>query len=93
MSESPKAAEEVCAAASGPLRGQAAAEAAKKLGYGSRISPQKVPFNSHGQAAFTDGKNFLTPEYDSHIGGVWKLFDRKGNRVGTLDANGTIIGP
>ncbi len=27
-----------------------------------------------------------TPDVDSHIGGVWKMFDRKGNRIGTFDA-------
>jgi filamentous hemagglutinin len=46
----------------------------------------------HGQPAFTDGKNFITPDVDSHSGGAWKLFDRNGNRIATLDAEGNVIG-
>ncbi|MFP8832834.1 RHS repeat-associated core domain-containing protein [Hydrogenophaga sp. XSHU_21] len=45
------------------------------------------PFNPHGQKVFTNGKTFLTLDADGHNGGVWKLFDRHGNRLGTYDAN------
>jgi RHS repeat-associated protein len=45
------------------------------------------PFNPHGQKVFTDGKSFLTRDVDSHSGGVWKMFDRSGNRIGTFDQN------
>ena len=71
---------------------------ASDLGYGQRIAPQRAPFNSHGQDVFSDGKNFITrdigsdPTHSAHNGGVWKMFDRRGNRVGTLDANLNPIG-
>jgi filamentous hemagglutinin len=59
---------------------------AKELGYGQRISPQKAPFNSHGQPVFWNGKNYITPDVDGHnVSDGWKVFDRRGNRVGTYD--------
>ena len=65
-----------------PLARVGAVEAAK-LGYTKLV--KDAPFNSHGQKVFTDGKNFITPDVDGHNGGVWKIFDRKGNRVGTFN--------
>lgn len=32
-----------------------------------------------------DGKRFLTKDYDSHSGGVWKVFDRTGSVRQTVD--------
>jgi hypothetical protein len=43
------------------------------------------PFNSHGQKVYRIGNRYFTPDVDGHIGGVWKEFDRLGNRVGTLN--------
>ncbi len=77
--------------ANGPL-------AAKALGYEKRIPPQKAPFDSHGQDVFSNGKTYITAdmgshtEAGSHIGGVWKKFDARGNRLGTYDANLNRIG-
>ncbi|HET9789354.1 MAG TPA: toxin C-terminal domain-containing protein, partial [Pyrinomonadaceae bacterium] len=34
-----------------------------------------------------DGRRFITRDVDSHSGGVWKMFDRNGRRLGTYDAN------
>ncbi|MEO2088849.1 MAG: toxin C-terminal domain-containing protein [Gemmataceae bacterium] len=51
-----------------------------------------APFNSHGQPVFSDGSKYYTPDADGHIGGVWKQFDKKGNRTGTLDGNLNKIG-
>jgi hypothetical protein len=31
---------------------------AASLGYTRRIPPQKAPFDSHGQAVYSDGKNY-----------------------------------
>ena len=62
------------------------------LGYKKRIAPQKVPFNSHGQEAFFDGKTYITRDVDSHIGGVWKKFNKKGQRIGTFDGNLNQVG-
>lgn len=61
-------------------------KAAEKLGYGHRIPPQKAPFNSHGQDVYWNGKNYITPDVDGHnISDGWKVFDRRGNRLGTYD--------
>ncbi len=71
----------------GPLRGQAAADAAKKLGY-----PRKEPWRSHGQPVFGNGSSYITPDVDSHSGGLWKLLNRAGRRIATLDGDGNVIG-
>ena len=65
---------------------------ADALGFGQRIAPQRAHFNSHGQDVFTDGRNFITRDVDSHSGGVWKMFNRRGDRLGTYDANLSRIG-
>ncbi len=63
---------------------QEIADQAKELGYDRRIPPQRAPFNSHGQPVYTDGTNYLTPDVDGHnVTDGWKLFDRRGQRVGT----------
>lgn len=41
------------------LKGKDAYEAASKLGYDQRISPQKALFDSHGQQVFYNGKIIL----------------------------------
>uniref|UniRef100_UPI0035CA3D88 toxin C-terminal domain-containing protein n=1 Tax=Leclercia sp. EC_58 TaxID=2584090 RepID=UPI0035CA3D88 len=70
------------------LKGKEAQEAAGKLGFDRRIPAQKAPFNSHGQPVFYDGKNYITPDIDSHnVTNGWKMFDRKGNRIGTYDSD------
>jgi Pretoxin HINT domain/Novel toxin 21 len=78
----------------GPFCSKAAArEAAAKLGFDRRIPPQRAPFNSHGQDVFFDGKRYITPDVDQHSGGTWKMFDRRGRRIGTFDENLNRIGP
>jgi len=70
------------------LKGKEAQDAAGKLGFDKRIPAPKVPFNSHGQPAFFNGKVYITPDIDSHnITNGWKMFDRKGTRLGTYDSN------
>ena len=70
------------------LKGKEAQEAAKSLGFDQRIPPQKAPFNSHGQPVYSNGKNYITPDIDSHnVTNGWKMFDRKGVRIGTYDSN------
>jgi filamentous hemagglutinin len=61
-------------------------------GTGQRIPPQKAPFNSHGRPVFYNGRNYISPDVDMHSGGVWNMFDRRGNRIGTYDANLNRIG-
>lgn len=54
------------------------------LGYPKRVPPQKAPFNSHGMPVYTNGKEYLTPDRDSHnVSDGWKILDRRGNRTGT----------
>ena len=72
---------------------QSVGREAERLGFNRRIASQKAPFNSHGQEVFSNGKNFITRDVDSHSGGVWKMFDRAGRRLGTYDANLNRIGP
>jgi RHS repeat-associated protein len=74
-------------------RMQSVEREAERLGFNRRIAPQRAPFDSHGQNVFTDGRRFITRDVDSHSGGVWKMFDRAGRRIGTYDANLTRIGP
>jgi hypothetical protein len=62
-----------------------AAAAAKKLGF------QKTDYLSHGQPVFKKGNRYITPDVDSHSGGVWKMADSverlrsKTTRMGTYD--------
>ncbi|UUA06633.1 DUF6531 domain-containing protein [Streptomyces sp. CRCS-T-1] len=64
------------------------ADRAAELGYRRRISPQKAPFHSHGQEVFFNGKNYITPDVDGHnVSDGWKMFNKKGQRVGTYDAD------
>lgn len=74
-----KASQELYAATS---RDRAAA-----LGYTTRIPAQKVPFDSHNQEVFTNGKNYISPDVDGHnVTNGWKMFNRRGVRIGTYDS-------
>lgn len=66
--------------------------AAEKLGFDKKIPAQKAPFNSHGRPVFQNGNKFITPDADGHNGGVWKMFNRAGQRLGTFDKNLVRIG-
>ncbi|MET7549684.1 toxin C-terminal domain-containing protein, partial [Streptomyces sp. NPDC005500] len=62
------------------------AELAAALGYEQRIPAQRAPFNSHGQEVYTNGKTYITPDVDGHnVANGWKMFNRKGKRMGTYD--------
>lgn len=70
------------------LYGATPADRAAELGYKRRISAQKAPFHSCGQEAFFNGKNYITPDVDGHnVSDGWKMFNKKGQRVGTYDAD------
>lgn len=57
------------------------------LGYTTRIPAQKVHFDSHGQEVFTNGTNYITPDVDGHnVSDGWKMFNRRGVRIGTYDS-------
>lgn len=69
-----------------------ARDLAKDVGYTKEV--KDPPFNSHGQPAFQKGNRIITPDVDGHRGGTWKLYDLKGNRLGTYNENLTIrVGP
>jgi hypothetical protein len=63
--------------------------AAAEHGYTERIPPQKAPFNTMGEPLYRNPKtgNYISPDRTGHGGGVWKGFDRDGNRVGTYDGD------
>lgn len=63
---------------------------AERLGYNRVV--KNPPFDSHGQKVYTNGVRYITRDVDSHIGGVWKMFDRHGQRIGTYDANLNYLG-
>ena len=69
---------------SGGLSNAEAREQARDLGF---KATKDAPVNSHGKPVFQKGDFFITPDRDSHKGGVWKVFDRKGNRIGTYNAD------
>ena len=62
-----------------------ATEAAKALGF------EKTKEFSHGQPVYKKGNKYITPDVDSHNGGVWKMADSvknlgsKNTRMGTYD--------
>jgi filamentous hemagglutinin len=71
------------------LNNQAAREAANALKY---KPVNGAPFNAHGQPVFKKGNDYISPDVDQHSGGVWKMFDQKGRRLGTFDGNLNRIG-
>ena len=63
-----------------------AGDLAAHLGFGIRV--RGAPFDSHGQAVFSNGRTFITQDVDMHLGAgaTWKMFTRRGERLGTFDA-------
>ncbi|MFD8493316.1 RHS repeat-associated core domain-containing protein [Amycolatopsis sp. NPDC059657] len=72
----------------GPTRRDLAAQ----LGFTQRIPPQRAHFNSHGQEVFTDGRRFITKDVDEHNTRGWKMFNRRGDRLGTYDMDLNRVG-
>lgn len=63
-------------------------ERAASLGYETRIPAQRAPFNSHNQEVFWNGSTYITPDVDGHnVSNGWKMFNRRGVRIGTYDAD------
>lgn len=67
-----------------PLTNKQARVKAEELGYKEGSNP---PFNSHGKPVFKNGKRWISPDRDGHNGGIWKMFDAAGRRIGTWNAN------
>jgi len=74
----------------GRLTNAQAKDLAGAAGYDRTVKSPN--FNSRGQPVFTNGQNQITPDVDSHVGGVWKMFSRCGERLGTYDAGMNRIG-
>ena len=72
-----------------PLTRSQARDLAKYQGF--RETGQ-YSFYSHGQPVFTNGRVFYTPDVDAHRGGVWKVFDSRGNRIGTVNVDLNLLG-
>jgi RHS repeat-associated protein len=68
----------------GLVRAKQAAELARYLGFTERV--KDVPFAAKGMAVFSNGRVLISIDRDSHIGGVWKMFNLRGERLGTFDA-------
>ncbi|MEV6071905.1 hypothetical protein AB0L82_35650 [Nocardia sp. NPDC052001] len=67
-----------------PRTSQEYASQAYRLGYTQRIPPQKAPFDSHGESVYSNGTRYITPDNTGHkVTDGWKMFDRKGSRIGT----------
>lgn len=67
-------------------------ELAASLGY------RKTNYRSHGQPVYKKGRRYISPDIDSHIGGIWKMADSvknlgsKRTRMGTYDKDLNRIG-
>ena len=72
----------------GGLSNEEARKLARLLGY---KQTKEGNFYSHGKLKFIKGNRIITPDRDRHNGGFWKLFNRQGKRLGTLNKNGEII--
>lgn len=72
----------------GGLTNEEARKKAKKWGY---KETKDGKFNSFGRPKFIKGNSIITPDRNGHNGGIWKEFDRKNRRIGTLDENGKKI--
>ena len=58
---------------------------AKDMGF------EKTNYRSNGQPVYKKGNRYISPDFDSHNGGIWKMADsvknlgRKATRMGTYD--------
>jgi len=65
------------------LTNKEAREVAKKLRY--REVKSHPCGNTRNRPVFTNGKNYISPDVDGHIGGAWKMFNRRGDLLYTMD--------
>jgi hypothetical protein len=69
------------------LKNEDARRIARKWGYKEAMPD----FDTRNQIAFKKGNIWITPDADGHNGGVWKKFNRRGKRTGTLDKDGIKV--
>lgn len=72
-----------------PLTNQEARDLAKNLGY--REVKNHPCGNTHNKPVFTNGKDYISPDRTAHKGGVWKVFNRRGDRIATANVDFTVI--
>lgn len=46
---------------------------------------------THDKPVFTNGQQFISPDKYGHKGGVWKVFDKSGVRMATVNIDLTVI--
>jgi len=68
-----------------PLTTSQATDLANWLGFKKVRTGASPVKNSHGQPVYKSGNRYISPDVDGHNGGTWKVFDRRGNRVGTYN--------
>jgi hypothetical protein len=71
------------------LTNKEARKQAKKLGY--KETKDHPCGYTYDRPVFTNGKQFISPDKYGHKGGVWKLFDKVGDRVATTNIDLTIV--
>ena len=76
---------------------QGSGDKAKKIEVELPVGYTKTKLRSHGQAVYSDGENWITPDQDGHNGGIWKMYDSEknvgsGTRAGTFDKDLKKIG-
>jgi hypothetical protein len=65
-----------------PLTNKEAQSIAKEFGH--RKVKDHPCGNTRNKPVFFNGKNYISPDIDGHNGGLWKVFDRRGNILYTM---------
>lgn len=71
-----------------PLTNKEARKLAEEMGY--KETKSHPCGDTRNKPVFTNGKEYISPDADGHNGGVWKLFDRRGERVATCNIDLTV---
>jgi hypothetical protein len=66
------------------LTNKEARKIAKELGY---KEVKGLPWSTRNELTFQKGQNVISPDQTFHKGGVWKMFNKAGRRLGTWNIN------
>jgi hypothetical protein len=66
------------------LTNKEARRIAKALGY---KEVKGMPWSTRNELTFQKGQNVISPDQTIHKGGVWKMFNKAGRRLGTWNIN------
>ena len=72
-----------------PLTNQEARDKAEELGY--REAQDHPCGNTFSKPVFFNGKNYISPDRTGHKGGVWKMFNKNGDRLITANIDLTVF--